>query len=160
MAKSLRSGWRSFIGLIAFIAICSAIPIVDRILNSARGEEFHQQLVGAFRSTVPFPESVVVKTTDSFSSWRPRQALVEEKYATNATYAMVRKHYDDELIPRGWRLLDDRSVTGWGKDLGGRVTEYCRGPLKASLQYAGSEADYGWSFAFSMSWGVGSRKCK
>jgi len=41
-------------------------------------------------------------------------------------------------------------------DLGGRTTEYCKGDYRASLQYPGQSAKYGWVFALDLSWGLDS----
>jgi hypothetical protein len=42
----------------------------------------------------------------------------------------------------------------WGQDLGGRTARYCKGKYRADLQYAGERANYGWDYAFSLSWGL------
>jgi hypothetical protein len=160
LAISSRSGsWRSYVGLALFVALFASIPVADRLKNGSHGEAYHQQLLQEFRRIQPLPVVVAVGNTDSYSPWRPRQALVQATYKTNASYNEIRQFYDQQLRANGWRPLDERGLTGWGKDLGGRETEYCKGPLKASLQYAGSQADYGWTFAFSLSWGLGLPKC-
>ena len=135
--------WRSYVGLAVFVALSASFPIADRLKNGSRGESYHQQLLQEFRQIQPLPVVTVVGNTDSYSLWRPHQALVQTTYKTTAPYSEIRQFYDQQLRASGWRPLDEHSLTGGGKDLGGRETEYCKGPLKASLQYAGSQADYG-----------------
>ncbi len=157
--SSRRWNWRPGIGLVMVIALFAGFPIGDRILNASRGQAYHQELLREFQAVAPLPGAAVVQTNDRYSPWRPRQGVVETTYTTTAPYPTIRRHYADELTSKGWRLLDDRPIKAWGKDLGGRVMEYCKGPIKASLQYAGSQAEYGWTFAFGLSWGIGSPKC-
>jgi hypothetical protein len=141
------------------VALAALIPITDCFKNGSHGEAYHQQLLEEFTRIQPPPVAVLVGNTDRYSRWRPHQALVEATYNTPAPYTEIRQSYDQQLRANGWRPLDEHKVTGWGKDLGGRAAEYCKGPLEASLQYAGSQANYGWTFAFALSWGVGSPKC-
>ncbi len=41
----------------------------------------------------------------------------------------------------------------WGKDYGGKSLRYRKGEFVATMQYAVVNADYGWDYGFSMSYG-------
>jgi hypothetical protein len=88
------------------------------------------------------------------ASNKPGQALVTDSYRTSLLYPDVRKYYDAELSKRGWSFYLEEPMTDWGKDLGGKSARYCKGRYRADLQWAGERADYGWDYAFSMSWGL------
>ncbi len=159
MSRFLRSSWRAYVVLGLFFAIAVSYPIVDRLKNGSRGEAYHQRLLSEFETIRPPSAAVMVKKTDSYSPWRPHQAMVGATYKTTVPYPAVRQIYDQQLRANGWRPLDARAVTDWGRNLGGQVAQYCKAALTASLQYAGSQADYGWTFAFDLSWGLGVPKC-
>jgi hypothetical protein len=161
MTNLLRSwNWREYIGLAVFLAVALSIPIVNRVKNGNTGKRYHQQLLGELSLIHPPSGVLVVRNTDHYSPWTPNKAVVGTSYKTAAPYPVIREFYDQQLRANGWLPVDTHSTTDWGKDLGGNVVVYCKGPLQASLQYAGSQANYGWTFAFDLSWGLGAPKCR
>ncbi len=65
------------------------------------------------------------------------QALVDGNYATSARYLELRSYYDNELAGHGWTPCGERPLKDWFTDLGGMSRTYCKGELRAHLQYAG-----------------------
>jgi hypothetical protein len=126
----------------------------DHLVNGRRGEEFHQQLLREFTQIKPLQNTSAVSSTDSFSSWNPGKALVGATYKTTLPYLEIRNYYDAELRSHNWVFTEDKPLTDWGKDLGGRTVRYCKGPLSCSLQYAGAKAQYGWTYALDLTWGL------
>jgi len=139
---------------IALMLTMLSIWIGDALLNGARGEQYHQQLIQEFRAIQPLPGAAVVGMTDSYSPWHSaHQALVSASYTTAAQWPEIREYYDQELKSKGWQFSDDQPYRVWGEDLGGRLRDYCKGELNAELEYAGSQA--GRSYSLGLSWGLG-----
>src|SRR5437660_1287872 len=45
----------------------------------------------------------------------------EEKYfSSKSNYEEIKRFVVEPLTPAGWTLVEDRSMTDWGRDLGGR----------------------------------------
>ncbi len=142
---------------VVVVVFFCCLLIANRVLWGRDGEAHHQQLIREFRSIQPLPTALAVETSNHFSPWWPHKALVGTNYNAAAQYSEIREYYDQELISKGWRLAGEEPYTVWGKDSGGRVRDYCKGPLEAELQYAGSQP--GWKYSLSLSWGL-SQKCE
>jgi hypothetical protein len=72
--------------------------------------------------------------------------------------AGIFKYYDEQLKQHGWQLQATKKITDSNRDLGGKIAYYCKGESTAELQYAGQLANYGWTYAFSIGWGM--ENCK
>ena len=140
--------------VVVFFFCC--LLIGNRVLWGRGGEIYHQQLIREFQSIPSLPGAVIVERSDRFNPWWPHKAVVGANYTATAQYADIRVYYDQELISRGWRLAGEEPYTVWGKDSGGRLRDYCKGPLEAELEYAGSQP--GRTYSLAMSWGL-SHKC-
>jgi hypothetical protein len=136
------------------VAVMLLVFVGDRMLNGRRGENHHQQLRTEFSQIRPLPNASLVGATDNFSPWNSHKALVGAKYATSIPFTEIQAFYSRELDLRGWRIADDRALTDWGKDLGGRAITYCKGELAASLEYVGAKPHYTWTYALDLSWGL------
>ncbi len=104
-----------------------------------------------FRAIRPLPDAIAIR---SHVSHKTSQALASDTYRTNLKYSQIRDFYDQELTKNGWTLYEEKDMKDWGRDLGGKSARYCKGTYRAALQYAGERADYGWDYAFSVSWGL------
>ena len=143
-----------------WIAICASAVLgvarcyrLSAVFVAGKREEMKREF-----ATIPvLPGATAVSTSDS---WKPGlnrkdgQALVGANYSSRAPYSEIRAHYDSALRERGWRGICEESVKDWGKDLGGRSREYRKGDLRAALQFAGDRAEYGWTYAFDLTWGL------
>jgi hypothetical protein len=76
-------------------------------------------------------------------------------YTTAAPYAAIRAHYDRVTKQHGWSIVCEQPVRDWGRDFGGKIREYRKGPYRASLQYAGNDTTYGWTYTFDVTWQLG-----
>lgn len=140
----------TWIGIAAFCGTAMFVAY-DYIVNEPKTALVQQQLEKEFISITPPPGS----TSSSFhKSHKPRQALVGSNYLTNQGYEDIRKYYDKELKNKGWQFKDETGIRDWGRDLGGKVTNYSKGEYTASIQYAGDPKGYGWVYALDLTWGL------
>lgn len=149
--KRIQQVW-SIVGL-TFVVGFIAFVAYDYLVNAPRARLAENDLKREFQSIVSLPGAVV---RNHHSLHRSQQASVGGTYATSVSYVEIRKYYDEELARRGWTFHREREIRDWGRNLGGRTVEYCKGEYRASLQYAGERADYGWVFALDLSWGLDS----
>lgn len=148
-SKNKRSIFRR-LGVLYAIAFVGFI-IYQHFEYGPISEDIKEQLEIEFKQIKQFP-SAILSSYRAHS--RPENVLVGGKYNTESPYAEIKKHYDTELRNNGWTFSKEEAVKGWGKDLGGKAIEYCKEKYAASIQYAGADADYGWTYAFNMSWGL------
>jgi len=127
--------------------------VYDFAVNWPKAQLVQSQLESEFKSIEPLPGAGAF---DYAATHKTRQALVTSKYRTNLPYAEMRAHYDSELARHGWVFYEEEQMRDWGIDFGGKTARYCKGGYRANLEYAGGQADYGWDYAFSVSWGLGS----
>ena len=139
---------------VAIFSIVVCVFVGDRVLNGSRGEMYHQHLLREFRSVEPMPGAVVKSTEDSYSPYNSHKALVEATYTTSIGYSQILQYYDQEFRKKGWNRVNESHSLVWGKDLGGREAQYCKGSLAASLFYAGSDHNQAWTYAIAFSWGL------
>jgi len=127
--------------------------VYDYAVNGPKAELVLSKLEDEFRSVAPLPDA---RSCDYFATHKTQHALVTSKYRTSLPYVSIRAHYDAELTRHGWVFYEEKETRDWGMDLGGKTARYCKGEYRASLEYAGEQADNGWDYAFSVSWGLGS----
>lgn len=75
-------------------------------------------------------------------------------YLTSHNFEEIHNYYDAQLREHGWLFYREEKVTDWGKDYGGKSIRYKKGDFVATVQYAGEKANYGWTYAFDMDWGL------
>ena len=138
---------------LASLSILVAFTACGSLFNSRKGETAQKQLEQEFKAITPLPGA---SPRNYHASHKSGQALVGSTYSTNLPYGEIRNYYDEELARQGWRFHEEYGLEDWGGDFGGRTAEYCKGAYKASLQYAGERANYGWVFALDLSWGLDS----
>jgi hypothetical protein len=85
-----------------------------------------------------------------YSTHKPGQADVGAEYRAAITYDALRLFYDEELDAHGWQLVSDRTVTDWGRDLGGHVACYRKADYWAILGYSGGP---GQGYVIDFVWG-------
>ena len=113
-------------------------------------EKIKEQLEIEYRQIEQLPAA----TLRSYSAHsRPESVLVNGSYNTEQPYYEIKKYYDTELKNKGWTFTKEEEVRNWGKDLGGKTLEYCKGKYSASIQYSGADAGYDLTYSFTMSWG-------
>ena len=118
------------------LAIMLLVFVGDRILNGQRGENYHRLLLAERAAITPLANSSVVSTTDHFSPWNSHKALVGTQYMTRVTFSEIADFYHQELQSKGWYLVEDRSLTEWGKDYGGDIKPTARANWRPHLSTA------------------------
>jgi hypothetical protein len=141
------------------LGLASAVVILvltfrDHFLHGKRGEQVHQDALQEFALIKPVQDASRLSSHDNFSSWEPRKVLVGATYSTSLPYSEIRAHYNTEMKSHNWTVVEERHLTDWGRDLGGREVRYCKGELSSSLEYAGTKAQYGWTYAVDVSWAI------
>jgi hypothetical protein len=145
---------------IAWIALC-ALAVAGIHSCYRRDAAFlsakQDQLVFEFEALPP-PVGATVESGNV--SWKPGltptdgHVMVGASYIVKVPYEQIRSHYDALARLHGWQVLCEKPVRDWGRDFGGRFRDYRKGEFRASLQYAGTRADYGWTYAFDVTWGM------
>lgn len=139
------------VGLIIFAALLS----YEFIFQLPKAKEAQAQLEIEFNAIEPLLNATSFRYN---ASHKTSQALVGATYLTDATSTEIFNHYSEQLLQHGWLSHGTRPTTDWGNDLGGQSAYYCKGEYVAQLQYAGQQANYGWTYAFDLSWGLGDCK--
>ena len=142
---------RTAIALILVTALVIFL-VYDFTINLPKAKAVKDQLEDEFKSIVPLPNGNGYNYKATYGT---SQALVTCSYKTRLKYPEIRAYYDSELRKHGWKLSEERSTRDWGNDLGGKSAAYCKGEYRAHLQFAGEQANYGWDYALSLSWGLG-----
>ena len=137
--------------LIAFFVGFAVFWIHEFDVNEPKAAQVQAVLENEFRAIHPLPAATPLNYG---ASHKTQQALVSDTYQTSLTYEDIRQFYDAEVAKNGWAFFMEEQVKDWGRDLGGKEARYCKGEYRATLQYAGKQADYGWDYAFSVSWGL------
>lgn len=136
------------VGLIIFAALLS----YEFIFQLPKAKEAQAQLEIEFNAIEPLFSAEIERYN---ASHKTSQALVGATYLTDATSAEIFNHYSEQLLQRGWLYDGTSSTTDWGNDLGGKSAYYCKGKYEAQIQYAGQQANYGWTYAFDLTWRPG-----
>jgi hypothetical protein len=120
---------------------------IVKVEADPRAAQIQKELEQEFKAIPALPNA-------RSAGYQSSHRLVSGKYLTGAPYPQIRAFYEDALTSHGWTLYEEREVNRWWRDLGGKSTQYCKGEYRAHLQYAGEQANYGWDFAFELSWGL------
>lgn len=108
----------------------------------------HAELRQEFNSFIP-PGAISVQDNDVEQS---RYGLVGESYTTSLTFEDVRKHYEKQLVEKGYTFKEALPVKDWGKDYGEEVVHYCKGDRMASIYKPGHSPNrLKYQFSFSLS---------
>jgi hypothetical protein len=127
------------------------VMVYNVFIRTPKAKHVAEQLQRELSLIQVFPNSTL---THSENSYKDAQALIDQRYSTAATYVDLRKYYDVELPKHGWKFSSERTVTNYGRDLGGRMAHYCKGDLSADVQYIGEAADGKGDYALALSWGL------
>jgi hypothetical protein len=138
-----------------FLLLLAAAAYVAILISGIKAEErskaMQAELESDYKALPSFPRATRLGNTTGRKS---SNGIVGATYSTSATLPEIRAYYDSVLLPRGWRLADEEQLRYWGNDLGGYSVYYKRDRFTASIQYAGQRAQYGWDYAFTLSWGL------
>jgi hypothetical protein len=139
--------------LLPILIVVFAIYSYKKIIPCPK-ERIQQDVQKLFLEIKQMPNSTPVEALPR-SSYRYCHAITSNQYKGKATDQEVRKYYDDELAKHGWVFQKETNVTIWGHDYGGKEFVYCKGEYTASIETSGQlAAENGWSYSFSISWGL------
>jgi hypothetical protein len=134
------------------VGIVLGFGIYDFLKNGPEAARVQAELENELRMISP-PSGAT--SAGLHRSNKPRQALVSNTYCSSLKYVEIRNYYDKELANHGWTFYREVPLKDWGRDFGGKEAEYCKGPYRATIEYAGDGVADSWNYAFSLSWGLG-----
>lgn len=73
-------------------------------------------------------------------------------FSSKSKYEEVKSFFVQHLTPAGWTVVEDRSMTDWGRDLGGRQLKFRKGEYWIVIEYAGERATDQWDYAVAVEW--------
>ena len=77
--------------------------------------------------------------------------LISKYYVSKAPYEDVKNFYFQFLTSHGWRIAEEKPLSIWGRDYGGKKLTFIKGELLLSIQYEGSN-NVGRNYAFGYAW--------
>ena len=137
--------------LLLLVAAVYVAVLITGTEAEQRSKAMQARLEAEFAALPSFPRAT--KVSDSFGR-KSGHGIIGASYSSSATLPEIRAYYDSVLLPRGWHLSSEEPLRDWGNDLGGYTIHYRKDQFKASLQYAGQRAHYGWDYGFTLSWGL------
>jgi len=138
------------LSLAIIVLLVMLARVTGRVMSKPRGRDMLPLMEQEFASFSLPAEARLLHRAPSFS--KMTNALVEASYVYELGYEPLRAHYDQEARRLGWSDCGEKPTYDWFRDLGGRSRSYCKGMLRATLQYAGVNARYGWDYDFAVSW--------
>ncbi len=106
--------------------------------------------VESVRAAFPiYPDFVQIP--DNFRVAAPNIASLGLKFKSNAPFEDVKRFYVEKLTRDGWQLEEDRKLSDWGRDMGGRLLEFQKGEYQISIEKAGRNNN-DWGYAINFSW--------
>ena len=82
--------------------------------------------------------------------------MLTRNYKSGTGYDEVKSFYEGELVGRGWRLVEEKRLSDWGRDKGGRSLTFSKDVYRMTLEYAGDNSAGQWDYSISLSKGFGS----
>ncbi len=137
--------------LFGLLVLGLGIAIWKITIQEPRSGIVEKDLVNEFNK-IDHPSNV--KLLSLSSSHKANQAIVVAKYDSTLAYNEILEHYKEKLSKLGWKYDSEQKVTDWGEDLGGQLARFTKNNYTLRLQYAGDQANYGWNYALSLSWGL------
>jgi len=93
---------------------------------------------------------------DQGSLQNNRVAMLIRNYKSGAGYDQVKGFYEHELVGQGWRLVEEKRLSDWGRDKGGRSLTFSKGEYRLTMEYAGDNSGGQWDYSISLSKEFGS----
>ena len=103
------------------------------------------------QNEIPVFPSMVETSTNKTS--KGTLAVISRSYTSDAAFDDVKQFYIAELKQRGWEYVGERSISDWGRNLGGSTVTFVSGEYRLSITYSGKHADYRWDYAVEIVWG-------
>jgi len=101
-------------------------------------------------SQIPLPPDF--KETGSAFSSKTESAMEDKYFSSKSKYEEIRAFFLQHLTSSGWTLEQERSMTDWGTDLGGRQLKFRKGEYWIVIEYSGEKATDQWNYAVTVEW--------
>jgi len=80
------------------------------------------------------------------------KAYISKHFRCNESYDNMRAFFVERLTQNGWKLVNERHLKNWGKDVGGNELEFQKADFKINIEFAGEKSDYGWDYGITIGW--------
>lgn len=104
-----------------------------------------QQLVDEIENFPDFEEvggNTIAKT---------ESVLISKYFNSKAPYELVKDFYSRQLTSRGWKLVEEKSLSRWATDYGAKHLTFIKGEQYFSIQYEGN-SNVGRDYALGYAW--------
>ncbi|SRR6266542_438605 len=98
-----------------------------------------------------FPLYPGMVATSSASSSAGRKAYKGTSFRSSAPYEDVKGFYIEKLGAQAWTFKNEKRLSKWGRDRGGRELNWRKGAYELSIEYAGND-NRDWDYGVSISW--------
>ena len=115
--------------------------------RKSEGDAKLNEIRGLLNAVPVYPGA---REVDSFWSDKALHTVASKNYQSDVPYDELKSYYVEQLKPLGWRLIAEKPVKDWWRDLSGRELTFQRGDYLLSIQFAGEKADYGWDYSISI----------
>jgi hypothetical protein len=133
---------------VAVMTAVLAVPIYQGVFRVPAARAAVPRLARELEQIFPPEQAHFVQEHKSYNI----MASTGKSYSSALPWEALRDHYDQELMGLGWTVLETRPLRSWGRDFGGATRVYQKGDLRASLEYIGKGANFGWDYAIEISW--------
>lgn len=122
--------------IVALVVLFAAIYWVAGLSSPTRNYVSMSTLIQEAGKISPPPDAALIEKTDNHKT---SAALVSSRYKTSLSSGQVFEHYRSNLAQAGWRHT---------KSSNSFIDEYCKGPLRAEIEFNPSMQFY----TFSIIW--------
>lgn len=88
---------------------------------------------------------------NNFRVASPNIAALSLSYKSDAQPEDVKRFYIEKLAADGWQLVDDKRLSEWGSDVGGRQLEFRKGEYQIAIEKSGRNND-DWDYGINITW--------
>ena len=129
------------------LACLWGVALLIIVPRKSEGDAKLNEIRGLLNAVPVYPGA---REVDFFWSDKALHTVAEKSYQSDVRYDELKSYYIEQLKPLGWRLIAEKSVKDWWRDLGGRELTFQRGDYLLNIEFAGEKADYGWNYAISI----------
>ena len=134
--------------IVFFITGCNG----DLVKRPIYHQEIRHALLLEFDMIEIMPNAIAIK--ERRVGVNDNHVFIGNIYDIDATYLEILEHYDRCLQNNGWEFIREENIYDWFSYYGGKTVYYKKDEYVATVHYSGDVERYGWTYSFSMSWGL------
>lgn len=138
----------TIVGVLVVGAVYMALTTYEaRVGQNADGHKY-KEIEQLWRDLPIYPGMVEI---GSSSNSVAQKASIDKTFKSDTPYDEVKQYYLNKLRDQGWLFDQERQLTNWGRDQGGRHLKFRNGERDLTIEYAGT-ADFGWNYGIGIYW--------